>query len=73
MTILGNPLEPIASAPRYSEEIRSQTSPGPRPIKMVYEDPTTEETMQLTDVSGVMNFWDDPAEDIYSMDDGDPV
>lgn len=37
------------------------------------EDPTPAQSMRLTEASGVLAFWDDPAEDVYGPDDGDPV
>jgi hypothetical protein len=37
------------------------------------DDPTTEETMALVELSGALSFWEDPAEDVYSCDDGEPA
>jgi len=37
------------------------------------EDITTDDVMRAVDASGVLDFWNDPEEDVYSHDDGDPV
>ncbi|MBI4582142.1 MAG: hypothetical protein HY718_20770 [Planctomycetes bacterium] len=36
-------------------------------------DPTPEQFMKAIEASGVLDFWGDPKEDIYSVDDGEPV
>lgn len=33
----------------------------------------TEDLMKLADVSGSFDFWNDPAEDIYGPEDGEPA
>ena len=32
----------------------------------------SEELMRLAETSGALDFWNDPAEDIYGPDDGEP-
>lgn len=36
-------------------------------------DITTEDVMRAIEASGTLDFWNDPAEDTYSEQDGDPV
>ena len=36
-------------------------------------DPTLEQRMRIVEVSGILDFWDRPEEDIYSLKDGEPV
>jgi hypothetical protein len=36
-------------------------------------DATVRDQMNIVEASGSLDFWNDPAEDIYSMDDGDAV
>ena len=36
-------------------------------------DPTSTQCMRLVELSGTLDFWDDPQEDIYSPEDGDPL
>jgi hypothetical protein len=58
--------------PRDSEE--TETTVSCRPV--VYHlpsDPTADQMMRIIENSDVLDFWDDPAEDIYTLDDGDPV
>lgn len=39
----------------------------------VPSDPTTEQIMRAVEVSGALTFWDRPGEDIYTLEDGEPV
>ncbi len=41
--------------------------------RRVYDEPTADERHRLLDDGGALDFWNDPAEDIYSMDDGEPA
>lgn len=36
-------------------------------------DPTSDQLMRIVEASGSLDFWDDPREDIYTLEDGDPV
>ncbi len=36
-------------------------------------DPTPEQRMRIVEVSGTLDFWDNPEEDIYSPNDGELV
>ena len=36
-------------------------------------DPTSDQRMLIVEASGTLDFWDRPEEDIYSLDDGEPV
>ena len=35
--------------------------------------PTSDQRMLIVEASGTLDFWDRPEEDIYSLDDGEPV
>ncbi len=35
--------------------------------------PTIDQRMKIVEQSGVLDFWDDPREDIYTLDDGEAV
>ncbi len=39
----------------------------------VYDEPTADERHRLLENGGALDFWNNPAEDIYSMDDGEPA
>ncbi len=39
----------------------------------VAADPTPEQMMRAVEASGVLDFWNDPQEDIYSSEDGQPL
>jgi hypothetical protein len=36
-------------------------------------DPTTEQALRIVEVSGALDFWLNPAEDVYHGDDGTPA
>jgi len=36
-------------------------------------DPTPEQIRRIVQTSGALDFWDDPAEDLYTAEDGDPL
>lgn len=68
--------EPIRLAPRELNENEPQTSGGDPLIRIASEsplDPTVDQRMRIVEVSGTLDFWDRPEEDIYSLEDGDPV
>jgi len=46
--------------------VRRQTVAGPA-------EPTGKQGMRLVGLSGVLDFWEDPREDIYTLDDGEAV
>ena len=39
----------------------------------VPSDPTPEQRMRIVEVSGTLDFWDRPEEDVYTLADGEPV
>ena len=43
------------------------------PCVHVPSGPTTEQAMRLVELSGTLDFWDRPEEDVYSLDDGKPI
>jgi hypothetical protein len=52
---------------------RLTTEPGTRTVYILADDPTSEERHKLLETSGTLDFWNDPAEDVYSEDDGEPI
>lgn len=36
-------------------------------------DPTTQQIMRIVEVSGSLAFWDRPEEDVYTIEDGEPL
>ncbi len=36
-------------------------------------DPTAQQHMRIIEASGILDFWDDPGEDIYSPENGEPL
>jgi hypothetical protein len=39
----------------------------------VPDDATTAQYMRVVEMSGVLDFWDEPDEDVYTLDDGEPL
>ena len=50
----------------------THTIGAPMPI-VDNSDPNLGQRMKLMELSGVLDFWDDPEEDIYSPEDGSPI
>ena len=66
--------EQIFLEPRVLVEDEPETTVICTPIRYpVPSDPTSEQMMRAVEVSGVLDFWNDPAEDIYSTGDGEPL
>ena len=55
----------VDSSPKNTETISGKTWGG--------TDPTNRQWMKLISTSKSLDFWLDPEEDIYSVEDGDPV
>ncbi|MBN2560407.1 MAG: hypothetical protein JXQ75_05695 [Phycisphaerae bacterium] len=36
-------------------------------------DPTQKQYLRLVELSGALDFWDNPAEDVYSLEDGEAL
>jgi hypothetical protein len=36
-------------------------------------EPTSRQRMTIIEVSGVLDFWDHPEEDVYTDEDGEPI
>lgn len=63
-------------APRVIVEDEPETSSINQPITIPLKppaDPSAEQRMRAMEVSGALDFWDRPEEDIYTLDDGEPV
>lgn len=61
---------------RRIEENEPVTSVTRAPIRYVANepsDPTQLQRMRLIETSGVLDFWDRPEEEIYTLEDGDPA
>jgi hypothetical protein len=41
--------------------------------RRVHDEPTVNERHRMLENGGSLDFWNDPAEDIYTMDDGEPA
>ncbi len=50
-----------------------ETVGGSHFVRVQPSDPTAEQRMRLIELSGALGFWDDPREDIYTLEDGEPV
>lgn len=46
---------------------------GSKPILISDDEPSTEQVMRAIGISGVLDFWDSPEEDIYTEEDGAPA
>ena len=72
---MSQPFEVIDLEPFEVRENPTETQPG----DVVYQwvtgasDPTSEQLMRIVEQSGTLDFWDNPAEDLYSEEDGRPV
>jgi len=42
-------------------------------IHYMASDPTPEQQMRMVQISGTLDFWNRPEEDIYTTEDGEPV
>ena len=67
--------EQLHIAPREITENEPETRAGNwlTHVPDVSSDPTPEHRMRIVEVSGVLDFWDQADEDIYSLEDGEPV
>ncbi len=55
-------------------ELQTRTVYASLSTTIVYPaDASTIDQMNLVEVSGAVDFWDDPAEDLYTENDGDAV
>jgi hypothetical protein len=70
-----NKVEMLDLQPKTLDEEGTETGAPPtfRIVQPEPEDPTTEQCMRAVEASGVLDFWDDPIEDVYSVSDGDSV
>lgn len=68
-------LNPVNVGARDIAEDQPETSGGNHIFQVVStpSDPTPEQRLRIVEASGVLDFWDDPREDIYSLEDGEPV
>lgn len=69
----GHPLT-IGDREAVRDESETAASPGiiyvPAPPP---SDPTSEQYLRAIETSGVVSFWERPEEDVYSLEDGEPV
>jgi len=66
------PMTMIPSASVSAEELGTQTVYERRSeIISQTEDASTADQMGIVERSGTLEFWEDPAEDIYDPDDGE--
>ncbi len=72
------PFNPIAMnpPPERVEDAESQTVAGNTCMTVVSSspsEPTPRQWMRLVEMSGTLDFWNDPDEDIYTPEDGQPI
>jgi len=73
MTVLPLNGMPIEGDVRKIDANQPETVGGSHFVRLQPSDPTAEQRMRLIEVSGALDFWDDPREDIYTPEDGEPV
>jgi predicted DNA-binding antitoxin AbrB/MazE fold protein len=65
------PLEPLELA---DNEIVSLAIDAPvSPLANSRDEPTNDQLLRLAEESGVVDFWFADSEDIYTLDDGEPI
>lgn len=66
---------PLDAPARASGEDQAETTGGNSIMRVIPEpsDPTAQQRMRLIELSGVLDFWDGPEENIYSPEDGEPL
>lgn len=57
-------LEQLVQLARRSEQVALQAQPA---------DVSTRDWMRLAEGGGAFDFWHEPGEDIYTLDDGEPL
>ena len=68
-----NTIEPLTMAPREADDDHPETSFGAVMQAVPPPDPTAEQYLKLIEISGALDFWERPEEDVYSAEDGEPV
>ena len=67
-------MEPLVLPAREADEDVPQTFAIPPCVHVPSpSDPTIEQSMRLVELSGTLDFWDRPEEDVYSLADGRPI
>lgn len=70
----GSEAKLLAIAPREIKEDEPETVATYKFSRVVFpSEPTAEQRMRIVEASEVLDFWDRPEEDIYSLEDGEPV
>lgn len=63
---------PVAAV--HEDELQTLTVSQSRSCTIVHpSDVTTVDQMNVVEVSGALDFWSDPEEDVYTESDGDAV
>ena len=57
----------------FSEDFETAASHAPILVSTPFTEPTSEQRMKAMEMSGSLDFWDRPEEDVYTFDDGDPA
>ncbi len=74
MTMMENNQEAIKPFTVDVDDISIETSGGNVKQQIVGQsEPTSEQRMRLVELSGTLDFWDRPEEDVYSLEDGEPI
>lgn len=66
------PINPDGLISNIPEDL-PRTSGGFHLFRFPTDEPNTEDFMRAIELSGALDFWDDPSENIYNQTDGDPV
>lgn len=61
--------------PKIAESDESETVNMQESIRVLggQDEPTVKQRIKAVELSGAFNFWDRPGEDIYSLEDGEPI
>lgn len=75
MTIQPLELTPIPSDVRETGAEQPETTMGNVIFQVIPgpSDPSEKQHLRLIELSSVLDFWDDPEEDIYTVNDGQPL
>ena len=73
MRVLPSESKYLPSTPREIDEGQIETSGGDAVICRISDEPTARQRLRLIELSGTLDFWDRDEEDIYTLDDGEPL
>lgn len=66
--------DPLTGTDRIVNEHALETVLDAQHVELpAASDPTPEQFMRTVEIAGTLDFWDDPGEDLYTLDDGQPL